>query len=129
MHVALPLTLTPSVGGPELLEKSTVPNTASSHTHATTATRRGASTYSSMNTRDRNTLNHHIKKWVYIIYYSSSTVCTNTKVWLFYVVWTLLYFPQVYIIIALWLHIFSKLVSLVVFRCTETLSGVRADPA
>lgn len=31
-----------------------------------------------------------------------------------------LYFPQVYIIIALWLHIFSKLVSLVVFRCTET---------
>ena len=41
--------------------------------------------------------------------------------WLFYVVWMLLYSSQVYIIIiiALWLHIFSKLVSLVVFRCTE----------
>ena len=79
-------------------------------------------TYSSMNTRDRNTLNRHIK-WIYIIYiiYSSSTVCTNTRMWLFYVVWMLLYSSQVYIIIiiALWLHIFSKLVSLVVFRCTE----------
>lgn len=80
-------------------------------------------TYSSMNTRDRNTLNRHIK-WIYIIYiiYSSSTVCMNTRMWLFNVVWMLLYSSQVYIIIiiiALWLHIFSKLVSLVVFRCTE----------
>lgn len=32
---------------------------------------------------------------------------------------TIFFFSQVYIIIALWLHIFSKLVSLVVFRCTE----------
>lgn len=44
MHVTPLLTVTPSVGGPELLEKSTVPNSAASHTHAATAaaaTRRG----------------------------------------------------------------------------------------
>lgn len=80
MHVTPLLTVTPSVGGPELLEKSTVPNSAASHTHAATAataaaataaTRRGgrggASTYSSMNTRDRNTLYHHIKMGLYHI--------------------------------------------------------------
>lgn len=37
MHVALLLTVTPSAGGPELLEESALPSTASSHNHATAA--------------------------------------------------------------------------------------------
>lgn len=49
---------------------------------------KGASTYSSMNNRDINTLNHN-RKLVYIIY-SSSTVCMITRMWFLYVVWMLL---------------------------------------
>lgn len=41
MHVTVLFTVTPSAGGPELLEKSTVPNTVASHTHAAAATHRG----------------------------------------------------------------------------------------
>lgn len=44
MHVTPLLTVTPSVGGPELLEKSTVPNSAASHTHAATAAAATAAT-------------------------------------------------------------------------------------